>query len=65
MIAKVIIGAPTRAEGINKMLAVLDEFKLEGIPTNLETQKKIINTSIFRKGGFGTNVLESILKEIG
>jgi acetyl-CoA carboxylase biotin carboxylase subunit len=65
MIAKVIIGAPTRAEGINKMLAVLDEFKLEGVPINLELQKKIINTQIFRKGGFGTQVLDAIMKEIG
>jgi len=65
MVAKVIIGAPTRAEGINKMLAVLDEFHLEGVPINLELQKKIINTQIFRKGGFGTQVLDSIMKEIG
>ncbi|NNM54902.1 MAG: acetyl-CoA carboxylase biotin carboxylase subunit [Spirochaetales bacterium] len=65
MVAKVIIGAPTRAEGINKMLSVLSEFELDGVPTNLESQKKIINTSIFRKGGFGTNVLDAIMKEIG
>ncbi|MEI8094749.1 MAG: acetyl-CoA carboxylase biotin carboxylase subunit [Spirochaetales bacterium] len=65
MVAKVIIGAPTRAEGINKMLAVLSEFQLEGVPINIERQKKIINTQIFRKGGFGTQVLDSILKEIG
>jgi acetyl-CoA carboxylase biotin carboxylase subunit len=65
MIAKVIVGAPTRAEGINKMLAVLDEFKLEGVPVNLDLQKKIINSQIFRKGGFGTQVLDSIMKEIG
>jgi len=65
MIAKVIIGAPSRAEGINKMLAVLGEFKLDGVPTNLDLQKKIINTQIFRKGGFGTQVLDAIMKEIG
>jgi len=65
MVAKIIIGAPTRAEGINKMLAVLDEFHLDGVPVNLELQKKIINTQIFRKGGFGTQVLDAIMKEIG
>ncbi len=65
MLAKVIIGAKTRTEGINKMLAVLDEFHLEGVPTNIETQKKIINSKAFRKGGFGTGVLNDIMKEIG
>jgi acetyl-CoA carboxylase biotin carboxylase subunit len=65
MIAKVIIAAPTRQEGINKMLAVLDEFELEGVPTNKEEQMAIIDSKFFRKGGFGTNALEMIKKELG
>jgi len=65
LVAKVIVGAPSRSEGINKMLAVLGEFRLEGVPVNLELQKQIINTNAFRKGGFGPNVLADIMKEIG
>lgn len=65
MLAKVIIGARDRNEGINKMLAVLGEFHLEGVPTNIELQKKIINSKVFRKGGFGTNAYNDIMKEIG
>ncbi len=65
MVAKVIIGARNRQEGIQKMLAVLSEFYLEGVPTNLDEQMKILNSPTFRKGGFGTGALDRIMKEIG
>lgn len=65
MVAKVIVGARNRQEGIQKMLAVLDEFYLDGVPTNKEEQMKIINSPTFRRGGFGTGALEKIMKEIG
>jgi len=64
MVAKVIIGARNRQDGIQKMLAVLDEFYLDGVPTNKEEQMKIINSTTFRRGGFGTGALEKIMKEI-
>ena len=64
MVAKFIIGARNRQDGIQKMLAVLDEFYLDGVPTNKEEQMKIINSTTFRRGGFGTGALEKIMKEI-
>lgn len=65
MVAKVIVGARNRQEGIQKMLAVLDEFYLDGVPTNKDEQMKIINSPTFRRGGFGTGALQKIMKEIG
>jgi acetyl-CoA carboxylase biotin carboxylase subunit len=63
MIAKVICFASTRNEGLDRMSRVLDELTLVGIPTNIEMQKKIINSKIFRSGEYGTDVLEHILAE--
>ncbi len=63
MVAKLIVHGATRQEAIARMLRALDEFELEGVPTNIETQKRIISSSIFRSGKFGTSALETILKE--
>jgi acetyl-CoA carboxylase, biotin carboxylase subunit len=63
MLAKVIVHADTRAEAINRMERALSEFMLEGVPTNIEMQKKILGNPVFRKGKFGTGLLAEILKE--
>ncbi|NCN06165.1 MAG: acetyl-CoA carboxylase biotin carboxylase subunit, partial [Spirochaetales bacterium] len=63
MVAKVIVTGKTRDEGLDRMNRVLDELVLHGIPTNIELQKKIINSKIFRSGEYGTDVLKHILAE--
>jgi acetyl-CoA carboxylase, biotin carboxylase subunit len=63
MIAKLIVHGTTRQEAVARMLRALDEFEIEGVPTNLATQKLIVSSSIFRSGKFGTSALETILKE--
>lgn len=63
MIAKVICYAKDRNQGLDRMNRVLDELTLVGIPTNIEMQKKIINSKIFRSGEYGTDVLTHILAE--
>lgn len=63
MIAKVIVRGKTRNEGLDRMNRVLDELVLHGVPTNIEIQKKIINSKIFRSGEYGTDVLRHILAE--
>ncbi|WP_041401219.1 acetyl-CoA carboxylase biotin carboxylase subunit [Salinispira pacifica] len=63
MVAKVICYAQTRDEGLDRMNRVLDELILVGIPTNIDIQKKIINSKIFRSGEYGTDVLTHILAE--
>jgi acetyl-CoA carboxylase biotin carboxylase subunit len=63
MLAKVIVLGDSRAEAITRMERALSEFMLEGVPTNIETQKKILAHPTFRKGKFGTSLLADVLKE--
>ncbi|AEJ61580.1 acetyl-CoA carboxylase, biotin carboxylase [Spirochaeta thermophila DSM 6578] len=65
LVAKVIVGASTREEGIARMLRALDELVVEGITVNTDLQKRIVSHPIFRSGRFGTDVLEKILEEGG
>ena len=60
LLAKIIVHAPNRREGINRMLRALDEVVIEGIPTNLSEQKMIIESSQFRSGRFGTDLYETL-----
>ncbi|MFA7560457.1 MAG: biotin carboxylase N-terminal domain-containing protein, partial [Sphaerochaeta sp.] len=65
LLAKIIVTAPTRKEGIDRMLRSLGEVCIEGIPTNLEEQKMIIASAQFRSGRFGTDLYETLcVKEI-
>ncbi len=41
------------------------ELVIEGIATNIESQKKIVAHPVFRKGDYGTGFLGEILKEGG
>jgi acetyl-CoA carboxylase biotin carboxylase subunit len=63
MIAKVICFGKDRNQGLDRMNRVLDELILVGVPTNIEIQKKIINSQIFRSGEYGTDVLTHIMAE--
>ncbi len=63
LVAKVIVGAKDREEGLNRMYRVLSELDLNGIPTNIDLQKKIIASKIFQSGNFGTDLLETVCKE--
>ncbi|MBN2352410.1 MAG: acetyl-CoA carboxylase biotin carboxylase subunit [Spirochaetales bacterium] len=63
MLAKVIVHADNRLEAIGRMERALSEFLLEGVPTNIEAQKKILAHPTFRKGAFGTSLLAEVLKE--
>lgn len=60
MLAKLLVHAEDRTAGLNRMNRVLDELIIEGIPTNREIQKKIINSKMFRSGIYGTDVLKYI-----
>ncbi len=64
MLAKVLVHANDRTEGLNRMNRVLDEMIIDGVPTNIDTQKVIINSKVFRSGIYGTDVLKTILEEV-
>ncbi len=62
MVAKIIVWAPTRQEGIDRMVRSLRELKVEGIKTNVDEQLAIMTSSEFRSGKFGTDVYGRLKK---
>jgi acetyl-CoA carboxylase biotin carboxylase subunit len=63
LLAKVIVYARNRSEGITRMQRALDEFILEGVVTNIPLQKSILAHPRFQGGDFGTDILSHILQE--
>ncbi|MDR1587564.1 MAG: acetyl-CoA carboxylase biotin carboxylase subunit [Treponema sp.] len=58
MTAKLIVHAPDRRQALARMDRALSELKIEGIKTNIDEQRRIINDEIFRGGDFGTSFYE-------
>jgi len=54
MIAKLIVHDKTREEAINKMKSAIDELEIEGVNTNIEFQKFILNQDDFVEGKYDT-----------
>ena len=62
LLAKLISYGETRAEAIETMLNALEQIELEGIKSNLELHKKVLQNEAFRKGNFTTAFLSTELK---
>ena len=62
--AKVLVHASTRLEAIRKMRRCLEEFALEGFPTNAELSYQILYHPIFVRGGCTTAFLDEHLPEL-
>lgn len=62
MLAKVIVLAPSRIEALDRMNRALNETVIEGISTNINLHKMIINDPDFRGNNYATNFLEKKLK---
>lgn len=60
MTAKLIVHDENRKLAIKKLLCALDELQIEGIQTNIEEQKFILNSSQFQSGTFGTGLYEQL-----
>ena len=58
MIAKLIVKALDRESCIEKLLVALDEFIVEGIDTNIDLHRRILNHEKFRSGDFSTKFLD-------
>lgn len=63
LLAKLIVTGQTRAEGLRRMQRALGELVIEGIATNIESQKKIVAHPVFRSGVYGTGFLGEVMKE--
>ena len=62
--AKLMVHAPTRLEAIRKMRRCLEEFALEGFPTNAELSYEILFHPTFVRGGCTTAFLDESLPEL-
>ena len=62
--AKLMVHAPTRLEAIRKMRRALEEFTLEGFPTNAELRYQIMYHPVFVRGGCTTAFLDEHLPEL-
>lgn len=57
MVAKVIVHAPTRAEAVRRMAAVLSRTVIIGVTTNQKFLVSIMNNPRFQSGTFDTNFI--------
>ena len=62
MIAKLITHGKNREDALTIMDRALSEFTVDGIFTNINFQREIINEKTFRSGKFATNYIEEMLK---
>jgi acetyl-CoA carboxylase biotin carboxylase subunit len=65
MVAKLITydtsSSGARERALARMNRALDELVIEGIKTNIEEQRLIINHPVFRAGKFGTSFIENYI----
>jgi acetyl/propionyl-CoA carboxylase alpha subunit len=59
LMAKLIAWAPTREQAVSKLAAALDEYVIEGFPTNIPLVKKILAHPPFLSGEYHTNTLNN------
>lgn len=62
--AKLLVHAPTRLKAIRKMRRCLEEFTLEGFPTNAELSYEILYHPVFVRGGCTTAFLDENLRSL-
>lgn len=56
MVGKLIVWDSDRPKALARLLRALGELKIEGVPVNIETQRKILSDATFRSGQFGTGL---------
>ena len=61
LLAKIIVHAPTRAEAVVRMRRALDETIVEGIRTNIELHKKLLDCQEMIDGTMTTRTIEGIV----
>ena len=60
LIAKLIVKDENREACIKKLLVALDEYIIEGIQTNIDLHRKILNHPDFRSGNYYTKFLDNV-----
>jgi acetyl-CoA carboxylase, biotin carboxylase subunit len=62
MIAKLIVSGATRAQAIERSIAALEQFRVEGIKTNIPLHLRILRSEAFQSGTLDTRFLEQHAK---
>ncbi len=62
MLAKIIVHDVNRNSAIDRMRSALNEIIIEGVPTNIEFQRKILSNKNFREGKFTTDFIYNELR---
>ncbi|MDD2942959.1 MAG: acetyl-CoA carboxylase biotin carboxylase subunit [bacterium] len=63
LIAKLIVYGNTRDEAIRKLLVALDEFIIEGISTNMDLHRFVLNTESFTSGKVHTKLFDELIED--
>jgi acetyl-CoA carboxylase biotin carboxylase subunit len=63
MIAKLLVWADTREEALVRMRGALDEYRIEGIHTNLDLHRRILRNAYFKRGEYTTRFLDELLSK--
>ena len=63
MIGKLISYGSTRSEALARLRNALDEIIIDGIKTNIDLHRRIVNNKAFIAGGTNIHYLEHMLKE--
>jgi acetyl-CoA carboxylase biotin carboxylase subunit len=61
MIGKLLVHADTREEAIARMRRALDEYRIEGVTTNLSLHRRILRNAYFERGEYTTRFLDELL----
>ena len=64
LLAKLIVTAPTREAAVAKLAVALDEFKIEGIKTNIPFLKRMVASNGYRTGKIDTSWVPRFLDGI-
>ncbi len=65
MIAKLITYGRDRPEAILKMKRALSELRIEGVRTNIDLHKRILENEDFRRGCYSTDFIADMKEEVG
>jgi acetyl-CoA carboxylase biotin carboxylase subunit len=60
LISKLIVRAKTRDDCIDKLNVALDEYLIDGIKTNIDLHRRVLNHHDFKSGNFHTKFLDSV-----
>ncbi len=61
MIGKLLVYADSREEAVTRMRRALDEYRIEGVKTNLPLHRRILRNAYFERGEYTTRFLDELL----